>query len=98
MPAAEARSRHDRSFEQLSADEQDALLEDIQHDRVDPSCWGNLPAGGFFTHHLLRQAVAIYYAHPAAWSEIGFGGPASPRGYVRLGFNERDPWEARHAK
>ncbi|MGH6677602.1 MAG: gluconate 2-dehydrogenase subunit 3 family protein, partial [Bradyrhizobium sp.] len=34
------------------------------------------------------------YAHPAAWSEIGFGGPASPRGYVRLGANRRDEWEA----
>ena len=31
---------------------------------------------------------------PQAWSEIGFGGPASPRGYVRLGFDQRDPWEA----
>jgi hypothetical protein len=24
---------------------------------------------------------------------VGFGGPASPRGYVRLGLNQRDPWE-----
>ena len=39
-----------------------------------------------------RQA---YYAHPSAWNEIGFGGPASPRGYVRMDFNRRDPWEAR---
>jgi len=43
---------------------------------------------------VLRTAVSIYYAHPAAWNEIGFGGPASPRGYVRLGFDRRDPWEA----
>ncbi len=50
--------------------------------------------GGFFKHHLLKQVVAIYYSHPAAWSEIGFGGPASPRGYARLGPDERDPWEA----
>jgi hypothetical protein len=42
--------------------------------------------------------VGIYYAHPAAWSEIGFGGPASPRGYVRLGFDERDPWEAEEVR
>ena len=34
---------------------------------------------------------------PTAWSEIGWGGPASPRGYVRLDFNERDPWEAAEA-
>jgi hypothetical protein len=36
----------------------------------------------------------MYYAHPQAWDEIGFGGPASPRGYVRMGFNRYDPWEA----
>jgi hypothetical protein len=43
---------------------------------------------------LLRDIVEIYYAHPSAWSEIGFGGPASPRGYLRLGTNRRDSWEA----
>ena len=92
--AAEARSRHGQPFEQLSPDDQDALLTDVQHDRVESRYWGGLPAGGFFLHHLLKQVVGIYYSHPAAWSEVGFGGPASPRGYVRLGFDERDPWEA----
>ena len=92
--AAEVRNRHGKSFEQLSGEEQDGLLADVQHNRVDSHYWGDLPAGGFFLHELLKQTVAIYYSHPAAWSEIGFGGPASPRGYVRLGFDERDPWEA----
>lgn len=93
--AAEARERHGKTFEALTPDEQDELLHDVQHNRVDSRQWGDLPAGGFFTHHLLKQVVGIYYAHPAAWSEIGFGGPASPRGYARLGFDERDPWEAK---
>ena len=35
---------------------------------------------------------------PDVWNEIGFGGPASPRGYVRMGFDKRDPWEAAEAK
>jgi hypothetical protein len=48
----------------------------------------------FFVQVLLKSAVAVYYSHPAAWNEIGYGGPASPRGYVRMGLNERDPWEA----
>jgi hypothetical protein len=60
---------------------------------VESRYWADLPAGGFFLHHLLKQVVGIYYSHPAAWSEIGFGGPASPRGYARLGLDERDPWE-----
>lgn len=95
--AAEARNRHGKSFADLSPEDQDHLLEDVQHNRVDKQIWGELPAGGFFLHHLLKQTVGIYYSHPAAWSEIGFGGPASPRGYARLGFDERDPWEAKEA-
>jgi hypothetical protein len=93
--AAEARNRHGNSFEELSPEDQDELLGDVQHNNVDKQIWGDLPAGGFFLHHLLKQTVGVYYSHPAAWSEIGYGGPASPRGYARLGPDERDPWEAR---
>ena len=92
--ADEARYRHGKRFEELSPEQQDALLTDVQHNRVESRYWADLPAGGFFLHHLLKQVVGVYYAHPAAWSEIGFGGPASPRGYARLGPDERDPWEA----
>jgi hypothetical protein len=92
--AAEACNRHGKAFDQLAPDDQDELLRDVQNNRVESRYWGDLPAGGFFLHHLLKQVVGIYYSHPAAWSEIGFGGPASPRGYARLGLDERDPWEA----
>ena len=47
---------------------------------------------------MARDIVLAYYAHPTAWSEIGWGGPASPRGYVRMDFNKRDPWEAAEVK
>ena len=93
--AAEARQRHGQGFEQLSPEQQDELLGHVQHNRVDKQIWGDLPAGGFFLHHLLKQTVGVYYSHREAWSEIGYGGPASPRGYARLGPDERDPWEAR---
>jgi hypothetical protein len=93
--AAEAHGRHGKSFEELSFKDQDELLIDVQHNRVESRYWDDLPAGGFFIHHLLKETVGIYYSHPFAWSEIGYGGPASPRGYVRLGFDERDPWEAK---
>lgn len=92
--AAEARERFGREFLQISPCDQDELLRDVELNRVDSRFWGNLPAGGFFKHHLLKEVVGIYYSHPTAWSEIGYGGPASPRGYARLGFDERDPWEA----
>jgi gluconate 2-dehydrogenase subunit 3-like protein len=92
--ASEAHNRYGKLFGQLTPDQQDSLLLDIQENRVERRYWDDLPAGGFFLHHLLKQVAGIYYSHPSAWSEIGFGGPASPRGYVRLGFDERDPWEA----
>jgi Gluconate 2-dehydrogenase subunit 3 len=91
---AEAQHRHRRSYHALDPVEQDLILRAMNDQEVEAPNWTNLPSKKFMRHMLLREIVAIYYAHPAAWSEIGFGGPASPRGYVRMGFNRRDPWEA----
>ena len=33
----------------------------------------------------LRAILAAFYSHPWAWNEIGYGGPAYPQGYMRLG-------------
>jgi len=44
---------------------------------------------------MLAEAVAAYYSHPTIWSEIGYAGPAYPRGYVRSELGLTDPWEAR---
>ncbi len=32
-----------------------------------------------------RMMLEAFYSHPWAWNEIGFGGPAYPQGYMRLG-------------
>ena len=81
----------------IDADIQDATLAAIQNGEADLAGFGGVPAADFFKSVLLKAAVGVYYSHPAAWSEMGYGGPASPRGYVRLGVGERDPWEARLA-
>jgi hypothetical protein len=94
---AEARSRYGRRFHELGALLQDDLLKAIQSGEVDEKPWGDLSPKLFFEKRLLHDIVSSYYAHPAAWSEIGFGGPASPRGYVRMYFDRRDPWEAAEA-
>ncbi len=94
---AEARRRHAQGFAGLAPDAQDATLRAVHQGEVDPADWPGLSATQFFLDTLLKTVAGIYYAHPDAWSEIGFGGPASPRGYVRLGFDERDPWEAKEA-
>ena len=87
-----------RSFCQLDGAEQDRLLQAIQRgDPVHPA-WGDMPPAVFFAKRLLHDIVSAYYSHPLAWNQIGFGGPASPRGYVRMNFDRRDPWEAAEAK
>lgn len=94
---AESRKRHGKSFVALGGSDQDSLLRSVQYGEVQSEEWGSLPPRRFFKS-LLKQVVSTYYEHPDAWSEIGFGGPASPRGYARLGFDERDPWEAKEVE
>jgi len=91
----EAYARHRRAFAELDDGQRDNVLRAVQRGEVDVERWKNLPASRFFVHVLLKTVAGIHYSHPDAWSDIGFGGPASPRGYVRLGFDEHDPWEAR---
>lgn len=44
---------------------------------------------------LLKTIVRAYYSHPQVWSEIGYGGPAYPRGYIRVELGLTEPWEAK---
>ena len=88
---AEARRRYAQPFAELHPESADAVLTAMS--QGDAPAFADLPAKPFF-EMLLKAAVGVYYSHPAAWSEIGFGGPASPRGYVRIELDERDPWEA----
>jgi len=96
--ADEAQVRYGRGFTALDGAEQDALLQALAANEARSPQWQAVHAERFFTHWLLKTAAGIYYAHPWAWNEIGFGGPASPRGYVRLGFDSRDPWEAKETR
>ncbi len=94
----ETKTRHDgRGFAELSDDQRDALLHAMQRGELRGSCWPDFDAKAFFQRHILADIPALYYSHPSAWSEIGFGGPASPRGYVRLDGDRLDPWEAEEA-
>ena len=92
---AEARYRHDCGFPELGPEQADRLLADLEACRVNRDLWQALDPDWFFVTVLVKTIASYYYSHPAAWSEIGFGGPASPRGYVRLGVDGRDPWEAK---
>jgi hypothetical protein len=69
----------------------------LQNGELHHEAWRGMPTKTFFEHRLLNDIVSAYWSHPTAWSEMGWGGPASPRGYVRMGYDERDPWEAAEA-
>jgi hypothetical protein len=89
----ESHQRYHKPFPDLTGQQQDEILRAIQNEEVEGDLWEELPPKRFFTDTLLKTAVGIYYAHPAAWSETGFGGPASPRGYVRREMGKHDAWE-----
>ena len=95
---AEAQARNGGRFHAIEPAEQDSLLRLMQQGELAGPAWGGMPSKMFFEHRLLHDIGTAYYAHPTAWNEMGFGGPASPRGYVRMGFDRRDPWEAAEAK
>ncbi len=80
-------------FTELSDQQQDHVLAAIEVSDPPGGTWQELPAQRFFKQ-VIQDAVTVYYAHPAAWNEIGFQGPASPRGHIRLALGKRDPWEA----
>jgi hypothetical protein len=100
LAALEAASQamHRRAFDALQPEEQDALLRRMERGALEGPEWQGVPSGAFFKHRVVPDITSSYYAHPIAWSEIGFGGPAGPRGYVRLRLDRRDPWEAVEAK
>lgn len=95
---AGARDRHAVGFAALSPEQQDQLLASAQTGDLEHPAWQGMPPHLFFSLRLVHDITAAYYRHPVAWNDIGFGGPAAPRGYVRLGADHRDAWEAAEAK
>ena len=91
---AEAQAAHGRTFITLDHGRADAVLAMIERGEADQPEWGDMKPEVFWHWRVIPDLVSAYYAHPSAWSAMGFGGPASPRGYVRLETNRRDPWEA----
>jgi hypothetical protein len=96
LRAIEAIARHlyDMAFVDLKPWQQDAVLKSI-HDAQPPAAhdiWQKMSIHRFWLL-LVQDVVDAYYAHPYAWDEIGFGGPAYPRGYMRLEGGKPEPWE-----
>lgn len=86
----DAHDRHDKGFAHLSGDEQSALVSALQDASTNGQQWHGLPAEHVWSLWT-RYACTAFYSHPWVWNEIGFPGPAYPRGYLNLG--GREHWE-----
>jgi hypothetical protein len=90
-----AHHMHGRGFLEIGLLEQDQLLRSL-HDGKPPAAhdiWEKMPVHRFWML-LVQDCAEAYYSHPWAWDEIGFGGPAYPRAYMRLERGEAEPWES----
>lgn len=83
---AEARDRHDDAFHHLTWRAQGELIAAVQ---AAPGDWRGFPAKHVWSLWT-RYACTAFYSHPWAWNEIGFPGPAYPRGYKTLGMGRRE--------
>jgi hypothetical protein len=84
----DAQEKHAASFAGLPRPGQAALVQAVQ----DSKEWHGLNAARVWSLWT-RYACTAFYSHPSAWSEMGFPGPAYPRGYKNPGVGKREPFE-----
>ena len=89
-----AQARFQQSFVDLTVHRQELILKSLHDGKPDPEniLWQKMPLHRFWAM-LMEDCVTAYYSHPYAWDEIGFGGPAYPRAYMRLENGLPEPWE-----
>jgi hypothetical protein len=91
---AEAKARYADDFLALDQLGQEIVLRAIHDGRPigGNDIWEHMSVHRFW-QLLMTDAIDAYYAHPWAWDEIGYGGPAYPRAYTRLERGDPEPWE-----
>ena len=95
----EAEHRYGGKFLLLPQLQQDTVLWAIAKGKPEaaPEIWAKMSVTRFW-QMIMGDAIDAYYAHPWAWDEIGFGGPAYPRAYTRLERGEPEPWEVEESR
>lgn len=84
-----------KPFTWLDSATQFKIIAALQTETVESiSDWSRIPPKELFKK-LAGMITKAYYSHPTIWSEIGYAGPAYPRGYVRVESGLTDPWEAK---
>jgi hypothetical protein len=97
----------DEEARKLGADSYALLDEHVQLELCHRLSTGELHGGAWATFNVgrafsvvMRYVSEAFYSHPWSWNEIGFGGPAYPRGYAAFGkptLGEQEHWEAKEA-
>jgi hypothetical protein len=89
---ASARYGH-ASFAELGLEAQKSIVADLAKGQLSGGSWERLNVTRAWSV-CMRMILSAFYSHPWAWNEIGFGGPAYPRGFMRLGpTSTREPFE-----
>lgn len=88
-------SKHRQEFAQLGPQVRWDLVNSLIQNPVPFELGDKQVQSKDFLSRIHTEAVSAYFSHPAVWSEIGYAGPAYPRGYVRVERGLRDPWEAK---
>ena len=91
----DAQARFGAGFALCSTEQQATLIQAVQE--LGDGDWHGMKAVRVWSLWT-RYACTAFYSHPSAWNEIGFSGPAYPRGYKNTGVDAREPFEVRDAK
>jgi hypothetical protein len=84
------------SFADLGPDDASQLVSRFAAGELDGGVWERLPCSKAWSV-VMRGVLSEFYSHPWAWNEIGYGGPAYPRGYMRLGVDQHEPHQTADA-
>jgi hypothetical protein len=79
-----ARELGEEGFAALEPIQQAGVIESFSQGDLQGGAWEKLNVKRAWSV-VMRGILSEFYSHPWAWNEIGFGGPAYPRGFMRLG-------------
>jgi hypothetical protein len=80
-------------FADLDREAQAAIAQDLQRGVLTGGPWDTFNVRRAYTVTMAAM-VTEFYSHPWAWNEIGFGGPAYPRGWMHFGLlGATEPFE-----
>ncbi len=79
-----ARERHGSVFGDCPEGDREGIVDDFASGDLIGGSWERVNVARAWAV-CMRAILTGFYSHPWSWNEIGFGGPAYPRGFMRRG-------------